>query len=339
MCGKTWTFGQKMRANTLFLLAFLAASASALAETFPHWDVYWMSADAEAIVLGEQTDGDQIKVVKWLRNPKEAEVPQHKLTIKGLGKHSKKINAFWSKLKKTDSKSLTTRRFVAFLERVDGSWQSIATIDDSGICGSCGLIWIQDGRCYRYSQMMNPGPYDLFESKDNRAEEDLLAAINIGLKDAERWNQVLAMTDISAKASALAEYALTSTSAASPRSTYRYRVREPLRSLGKAAVPALQKHIAKAGPEDSLNELVLILYDIGKDANEAVPDLVALLNDDQRANPYYVLSALKTTADASVIPALRPFLEHANEQVREEAGKAIAALEPPKAEQSVVPNP
>ena len=322
-----------MRALLLCLITLVVSVRSVVADTFPHWDVYWMSADADAIVLGEQTNGDQIKVLKWLRAPMEAEMTQQHLDIKGLGKHSKKINAFWSKFKKTDSKLLTTRRFVAFLNRIDGSWESIATIDDSGLCGSCGLIWIQEGQCYRYSQVMNPGPYDLFEASDNKTEKDLMAAVKIGLKDAEGWHRVLAIKDKSARASALAEYAMASTSPENPRSTYRFRVREPLRSLGGTAVAALRSQIAKATPKDSLNEVVLILYDIGKDAKEAVPDLITLLNDDKRANPYYVLSAIRTTADARAIEAIRPFLKHENAQVREEAEKAIAALEPSKTEQ------
>ena len=298
-----------------------------------------MSADADAIVLGEQTKGDQIKVLKWLRVPKDAELTKKNSEIRGLGKHSKKINAFWSNFRKTDSKSLTTRRFVAFLERIDGTWQSIATIDHSGLCGSCGLIWIQEGQCYRYSQVMNPGPYDLFEASDNKTEKDLMASIEVGLKDAERWNRVLAMEDKSARASALAEYAMVSTSPENPRSTYRFRVREPLRSLGGTAVGALRSQIAKATPEDSLNEVVLILYDIGKDAKKAVPDLITLLKDDKRANPYYVLSAIRTTADAGAIAAIRPFLKHENAQVREEAEKAVAALEPSKTEQAGTEQP
>ena len=321
-----------MRALFLCLIALVVSVRSVVASSFPHWDVYWMSTDADAIVLGEQTKGDQIKVLKWLRAPMEAELTQQHLDIKGLGKHSKKINAFWSKIRKTDSKLLTTHRFVAFLERIDGSWQSIATIDDSGLCGSCGLIWIQEGQCFRYIQVMNPGPYDLFEASDNRTEKDLMAEIEIGMKDAERWHQVLAMGDKSARASALAEYAMASTSPENPRSTYRFRVREPLRDLGGTAVAALRSQIAKATPEDSLNEVVLILYDIGRNAKEAVPDLITLLKDDKRANPYYVLSALRTTADAGAIPAIRPFLKHENEEVREEAKMTITALEPSKTE-------
>jgi len=316
-----------MRALFFTLITLVLAVRSVVADIFPHWDVYWMSADADAILLGEQTNGDEIKVLKWLRAPLDAKLTQQQLNIRGLGKHSKKINAFWSKLRKTDSKLLTTRRFVAFLERIDGSWESIATIDDSGLCGSCGLIWIQEGQCYRYSQVMNPGPYDLFEASDNKMEKDLMAAIEIGLKDAEGWHRILAMKDNSARASALAEYTMASTSPENPRSTYRFRVREPLRSIGGTAVVALRNQIAMATPEDSLNEVVLILYDIGRDAKEAVPDLITLLKDDRRVNLCYVLSALRTTADARAIVAIRPFLKHENAQVREEAEKAIAALE------------
>jgi hypothetical protein len=103
-------------------------------------------------------------------------------------------------------------------------------------------------------------------------------------------------------------------------------VRESLRSLGKIAVPALRAQIRKWRQGDSLDEIVLTLYDLGQDAHESVPDLVMLLKQPERASLYYVLVAIETTGDSSNIDDIKPFLKHSDQQVRKEAEAAIAVL-------------
>lgn len=308
----------------LALLSLFCATSSCVADIFPQWDVYWMCADADAVVVGEQIAGDNVAVTKWIKGAADAAPPT--IVIADITKHSKSINAFWSRFAKQKATTLSTRHFVAFLERKDKTWRSMATIEDSGLCGSCGMIWIQDSRCYRYAQAMNPGPYDLYEAKDVKSEADLLRAIEVGLHDADAWSKALNTDDLALRAQALAAYTVNSTSPESPRSTYRYRARDPLRKLGSAAVPALRAQIAKWRAGDSLDEVVLVLYDLGHDARTAVPDLVSLLNSPERTNPYYVISALRTTGDSSNIEDIKPFLKHTNEQVRNEAADAINAL-------------
>jgi hypothetical protein len=84
--------------------------------------------------------------------------------------------------------------------------------------------------------------------------------------------------------------------------------------------------LAKWREGDSLDEVVLVLYDLGQDAHTAVPDLVSLLKRPERANPYYVISALRTAGDSSNIDDIKRFLKHSNEHVRREATDAINAL-------------
>lgn len=283
-----------------------------------------MCADADAIVVGEQIDGDTVTVTKSIKGG--ADPAPATIVITDLVKHSKLIDAFWSRIGKQPVKSLTTRHFVAFLERKEGNWYSMATIEDSGLCGSCGMFWIQDDHCHWYVQAGNPGPYDLAEAKDFKSEADLMRAIEVGLSDAAHWSKALNTEDLALRAQAIAAYSLASTSPEKPRTTYRSRAREPLRKLGASSVPALRSQLARWQAGDSLNEIVLTLYDIGHDARAAVPDLVALLSQPERAHPYYVISALRTTGDQSNISDVKPFLEHPHRQVREEAAAAVKAL-------------
>lgn len=306
------------------LLSFFCATSPCVADTFPQWDVYWMCADADAVVVGEQLDGDKVTVTKWIKGG--ANDNPGSIIIADISKHSKSINSFWSGLAKKPPTTLTTRHFVAFLGNTNGTWRSMATIDESGLCGSCGMIWIQDGQCYRYAQAMNPGPYELYEAKDVKSEADLMRAIEVGLHDASAWSKALNTQDIALRAQAISAYTLNSTSPESPRSTYRYRARDPLRKLGQAAVPSLRAQLTKWRDGDSLDQVVLVLYDLGQDARTAAPDLVALLKHPERANPYYVISALRAIGDSSNIDDIKPFLKHSNEQVRKEATDAINAL-------------
>jgi hypothetical protein len=307
------------------LLFLLCITRSSFAENFPDWDVYWMCADADAIILGEQLQDDRVKVTKWIKGVPDSEPAT--IVITDIHKLSKSLGARWERVyKKQPDKTLTSRRFVAFLEHKDKVWKSMVTIEDSGLCGSCGMVWIEKGRCYRYLQTDNPGPYELYEAKDTRTENELLEAIKTGLRDVEEWQKTLNISDPALRSQGLVQYALLSTSPEAPRETYRFRVREPLRSLGQIAVPALRAQIRKWCQGDSLDEVVLILNDLGQGAREAVPDLILLLKQPERAHPYYVLSALRTTGDSSNIDDIKPFLEHSDQQVRKEAETAIAAL-------------
>lgn len=306
------------------ILGLLCTASSSFAEMFPQWDVSWMCADADAIVIGEHLDGDKITVKKWISGA-PADSPST-IEIASISKHSKTVNAFWASLAKQSSSTLTTRRFVAFLEHKDGTWQSLVTVEESGLCGSCGMIWLQEGRCYRYAQAMNPGPYDLCEAKGIGSEVDLMRAIEAGIHDADAWSDAVNVDDPVIRARALTAYTMASTSPEKPRSTYRYRVREPLCKLGAIAVPALRRQLALWQKGDSLDEVVLIFYDLGEVARAAVPDLVGLLGQPERANPYYVISALRTTGTASNLKDIQPFLKHSDEQVRREAAEAMKIL-------------
>ena len=303
------------------------------------WNLYSMVNAADAIVIGFHGDGDSASVVKWIRGP--AGATPGVIEIADLGRHGRKIDTFttgWPPQTQPPlPPTVTSRRFVAFLQLKEGRWHAIQTQDEdsSGLCGSCGIAWIQEGTCYRYLQdFMNTN--DLYLWNEFPQEKDLLAAIEVGQADQAAWSAALKIESPAARAAALAAYTMASTSPEHPRSTHRVH-NEVLVAMAAGAVPALRHQIAVWQPGDSLSGVVLSLHQIGPEARAAVPDLIGLLNQPERASPYYVLCALRTTADATVIPHIIPFLKHADEQVREgasEAIKALKALKPLLQEQS-----
>jgi len=101
-------------------------------------------------------------------------------------------------------------------------------------------------------------------------------------------------------------------------------VREPLAVLGKDAVPAIIQvlHTAPAGAK--IDPAVLILYDIGPPAAQAIPELIALLDDPNRAFTGYVLSALGSTGDPRAVPYLWGYLGSKDERLARDAKEALA---------------
>src|SRR5208283_3455443 len=96
---------------------------------------------------------------------------------------------------------------------------------------------------------------------------------------------------------------------------------------GAAAVPELIK-VIRAGMTngEDLNLPVLILCDIGKPAQPAVPVLLELLEKPGKTSRYYICSALETSADKKAIPFLRPMLKVEDMQTAVEAAQALEAM-------------
>jgi hypothetical protein len=135
-----------------------------------------------------------------------------------------------------------------------------------------------------------------------------------GLAFKAKWEAILKIQDPVAKAAAFVRLP-----GGPPRSE--------MAKLGAAAVPELIKmiHAGITNGED-LDQPVLILYDIGKPAQPAVPVLLELLENPGKTSRYYICSALKTTADKSAIPFLRPMLKVDDMQTAVEAAQALEAL-------------
>ena len=189
--------------------------------------------------------------------------------------------------------------------------------------GSSGLVWIEEGKCYRYEQWQNPGPYVLLLSREHGTEEALRAAVRKGLADRGVWERVQEIAHPQEQAIVLCSYLLERTSPEGGHRTYRSRVRRVLPTLGEQAVAELVVLLQNAIPGDRLDEAVLILNDLGPAAKAAVPHLVPLLRQPSYVHPARVIGALGRIGDATVAQRLLPYLD-LELRVRAEVAGAMA---------------
>jgi hypothetical protein len=140
------------------------------------------------------------------------------------------------------------------------------------------------------------------------------------------WEAVKVIQDPQAKARKMASYLRPATAPKGAGELDR-ALRQEMPKLGADAVPALIE-VLRAGMtnREDLNRAVLILYDIGKPAQPAVPVLCELLQEPGKTSRYYICSALKTAQDPKAIPFVRPMLESEDMQTATEAAEALAAM-------------
>ncbi len=140
------------------------------------------------------------------------------------------------------------------------------------------------------------------------------------------FQRVLSITDPNEKAIRLSRYLSPTTAPKNYKGRYDYFVRKHLRELGECAVKPMIAILTQAEPRHMLNTLVLTLYDIGKEAKPAVPHLIRMLEQKGRTSTYYILAALQTTGDLSVVDSVRPFLADKDMQVCSQAAETLAWL-------------
>ena len=295
---------------------WITALLTVAAERLPTWSPHTMCAEADAIVAGERVGANRVVVHDWILPPPEGHEAGSIVTIIGLEKHARVIGSR-EPGEGQGRRRLTSQRMLCFLEAKGDGWRPIAAAE----AGSSGLVWLEEGRCYRYEQLQNPGPYCLLPAQDHRTEKGLRAAVSQGLADREHWARAQAITHPEEQAIVLCSYLLERTSPERGRSTYRSRVRQILPKLGGLAVAELVLVLRNAMPGDKLDEAVLILNDLGPAARPAVPDLVALLKRPGLAHPARVIETLGRIGDASVAHQLLPFL---NDELRVRAAVAGA---------------
>jgi hypothetical protein len=187
-------------------------------------------------------------------------------------------------------------------------------------------MWIEGESCYRYRQLLNPGGFSLARDPDHATETLLREAIETGLANRREWEETLRIEDPEEKAVLLASYLLPRTAPDGAHATYWIRVRQELPKLGSAAVRELMEILRAARPGDPLGPAVLVLNDLGQEANVALPLVLPLLNRPDLADQGLVLEALGRMGDASAAGAILPFLEHEDLPVRAEAAKTLAAF-------------
>jgi len=323
-----------MPVKNSLLLALLTAclefQVTAWADTFPRYTVDAMCNMADVIIEGTYLGGNIVQIDRIHKSSPALNKTSKIIEVEQLQQHD---IALWRDPPEHGA-TLATRKLALFL--MPGSkaseWASIATIDADGGCGSCGLFWFDDSTCYGYMQTMNPGPYGLFAATHPSSWQipltisNLRADIATGLANSSEWRRSLALQDPSEKAQALARYLLNSTSPLGDKGTFLYAVREPMAALGKSAVPALIQVLRNAPANEKLDPTVLILYDIGQPATPAIPDLCALLTQPERVYTGYILAALGSTGNPSVIPILERYLNNPDIRLVEDATRALKML-------------
>jgi len=318
-----------MRIGTGILLAsfvaILARHTVLWAEMFPCYTVDAMCDEAEAIIEGTCLGTNNVRIDKIHKSSILLRKESRTIEVSRLDEHSRTPwNGF-----RDGAETLETSNLVLFLvQDKTGKWESISTIKDNGKCGSCGLFWFDDLTCYGYRQMMNPGPYVLLSAKASqwripKTIGDLMTDIKTGLANSREWRRSLVTKDPTEKAQALARYLLKSTSPKGDKGTYLWAVRQPMAALGKDAVPALIQVLRTAPAGEKLDPAVLILYDIGPPAAQAIPDPIPLLAEPNRVFTGYILSALGSTGDLTAVPHLEKYLESKDERLARDAREAL----------------
>ena len=309
-------FARRMAGNSVPLPRFFVIGISltlglgvppAGADNLPALSPHEMCADADAIVRGERVGVNRVRVHRWILQPPDPVLAVPVITVGGLEMHGRTIAARNPGGKRQGpSRRLTSQRLICFLERKGEHWRVLATARE----GSGGLIWVEEGRCYRYEKLTGPGPCTLLPSGEHQTEKELLAAVEKGLSDRAEWEEAGRIAHPRERAIVLCSYLLPRTSPEGWHGTYRKRVRRILPKLGSPAVKELHFLLREAHPGDQLDDAVLVLHDLGPAAGTTVPDLVALLGRPEAVNPERVIEALGRIGDATVAPRLLPFLEH-----------------------------
>lgn len=233
---------------------------------------------------------------------------------------------------------------IEILDTGNSGFSLVPLVEDAGKDN----IWFLQRRSGRYGRKSENGPFgiaDPGELQPISLKDYFLACLakepKKALKEqlkkephlAERvgdyllyweFQWVLSIADPNEKAMRLSRYLSPTTAPKNYRGRYDYFVRKHLRELGECAVKPLVDILAKAKPRHRLNTVVLTLYDIGKEAKPAIPHLVRMLEQKSRTSTYYVLAALQTTGDLTVVDSVRPFLADENMQVRAQAAETLA---------------
>lgn len=315
------------RTRLLLIIASMVLPGIAWAESLPHTTVDAMCDQAEVIIEGIDLGDDVVRISEIHKSSKSLKEGAETVVVSQLSQHSRTVGDGYF----DTTTALKTRKLVLFLVRNErsGHWESIETISRDGQCGSCGLFWFDDSNCHGYQQVLNPGPYVLLPgevTKDRipKTIDALRREIETGLANSREWQRSLAIADHTERAKTLARYLLKSTAPQRDKGTFLQAVRKEMAALKQDAVPVIVQLLHSAPADEKLDTAVLILYDIGPPAAEAIPSLVPLLAAPDRVFTGYVLSALGSTGDPRAVPHLEEYLNSKNERLTHDAKEALA---------------
>jgi hypothetical protein len=290
------------------------------AAEMPYAGVTKLCDEAALIVEGEYLGQGRIQVAKVYKGalPQEA---KGQIVATGLEKCSRTME--WT------NRKIKTQRVLAFLNVHS---VPLYLIGD----GSLGIFWLEKEESYTYRQLMNPGGYLLTRYRIERgvqpseevSVEQLHVQLEVGLAASSQWQRALTIKNPAEAAKAMARFLRVETAPKGfvPGDYYR-TLRERMAQFGAAAVPSLVEVLRDGtAKQEDLNLPVLILYDIGKPAQPAVPVLLNLLAKPGKTATLYICSALGATADPQAIPALRSLLASTDMQLAIAAAEGLATM-------------
>jgi hypothetical protein len=235
----------------MLLISLLCGPASAQGGRMPSNTVQSMCFTADLIVAGTHVGNGKVRVdhVFYASAPTSEMIKT--VDTPSIPKHSKTIGEIF--VTGEDVPPITTKRLVLFLvEGKDGKFEPINMVGT----GSQGLFWYDNGACYGYTQIINPGPYCLVRSKAGaprgripHGRDAMWDEIKIGLEQRSRWEAIEATENPAARARQMAAYLLPHT--APEGYAHSVNLRKAIREIGPEAVPALVEVLEKAKQEDN----------------------------------------------------------------------------------------
>lgn len=303
------TTAQQGRLAVAFTCMLLFSAFQSTAGMLPTPSITGLCDKAVLIVEGDHIGNGQVKVLKIYKGVEQVGT-NSEIVVAGLEKCSKRV--------RNGGETLQTDHVVLFM---DSQLQPLYLFGE----GSGGVFWLSDDACYRYFQPMNPGGYAL--AKLQTTPGDLKREIEVSLEIAKEWETVKALKEPKAMAERMTIYLRQATWPVGYNGEFYTEMRERMPKLGADAVSPVVD-VLRAGMKggEDLNLPVLILYSIGKPAQPAVPVLLELLSNPGKTSRYYICSALKTAADKSAIPFVRPMLKVDDMQTAVEAAEALGAM-------------
>jgi hypothetical protein len=275
----------------------------------PHPSFFRMANEAALVIEGTAAADGTVAVTKnWFAAP--GEVVGATVAVPTLPLVSKVPFTFGQK-----SEPIVPDAVLLFLVRAkDGTWEPLLRIDGDN---PRGIVWFVGDGVFEYVQMINPGPYELRRAEHFEAKARLLTRpdevrqqVAAGLVARGKWAEVKAIADADARARELVGWI----GSQSPDGQHWYErvwadLGPAIRAEGRRAVPFLAKVVATHAEADAVSVACRSLLELGSDARDAVPGLIARLRDLRGASPADMVRALSSIPDERAIPVLLDLLD------------------------------
>ncbi|MBL8752129.1 MAG: HEAT repeat domain-containing protein [Planctomycetes bacterium] len=289
----------------------------------PHPSPFRMANEAKVVVEGKAAaDGTVVVTRRWFVAPDETVGAT--LLVPSLPNASKVPFAFGQK-----SDAIVPDVVLLFLVRAKGGeWEPLLRIDGDN---ARGIVWIEGEKVWDYSQAVNPGPYELSRAHhmDGAAyvattPADVRRQVEAGLAARGKWVATLALADAEARARAVVGWI----GAQSPDGAFWYErvwgdLAPAIKAEGRRAMPFLAKVVATHAEADAVAVACRALSDLGPDARDAVPSMIARLRDLRGAAPIDMVRALSVIRDERAIAVLLDQLDAKDGWMVEEVAVAL----------------